>query len=249
MPPDDRGKFAGQVAQPVNRMPKISDYLRKEFNNAAKTRGDAPAQALERLMLEYVRQDRTIAELFAKAGRPANSLREYDPADDRPLGREAAKGLIDHANDVEIDPADVTDEHLPQSREVKREVILGVVRYRQSRRDGAGDLRHENIIHRDDVVAAAEEVVGALDTSYKKNEYVEQVMDELMVRNPFYDQLALLSPADAMEYLDSLPIGESLEAENDLYNLSETLIADHRNEIDIDRLNKIRDRHSFSPIE
>ena len=228
----------------------VPDILADEFRETADSRGDDPEAALERLMLEYIRQDDTIAELFADDGEPATSLDEYTADDDRPLGYEAAAALSSYAGSLEIDPDDLTDERLPQYREVKREVILGVLRY-QHRQNRDGDRRHETIVRRDDVATAAESVVGEIekDDEYKQNEYIQQVMDELLVRNPGDERMAFFSASDALEYLESLEPGNEQKEENDVYHLSQYLIERHGDEVDVEAVNDIRRRFTFEPLE
>lgn len=226
------------------------DLLVEEFEEAAEARGDDPDAALERLMLEYVRQASTIAELFAGKGEPATSLEDYDTRDDRPLGYEAAAALPSYAGGLEIDPADVTDERLPQYREVKREVILGVLRY-QHRQNRDGNRRHEAIVRREEVATAAEAVVGEIekDDEYKRKEYIERVMDELLVRNPGDEWMAFFSPSDALDYLESLEPGNEQKEENDVYHLSQHLIERYGDEIDVEAVNDVRRRFTFEPLE
>ena len=226
-------------------MEDVPEILTEKFVTTAENRGDDPDEALERLMLEYIRQDSTISELFANADKPVTSIDRYDPDDDRPIGYSAASALPSYGGQIEIDPEDVTDEELPQDTDVKRELILGVLRYWQHHSDGK---RHPTVVRRDEVVAAAEAVLGDIDTPYKEDEYVERVMEEMMLPNPGDERMAFLSPSCAMEYLEAVQPG-SHKAENDVYYLTKELAEKHKNEIDFEKLNAVRSRFSFVPLE
>jgi hypothetical protein len=231
------------------RMEGVPELLVEEFATTAENRGDDPDEALERLMLEYIRQDSTISELFAKVDKPVTSIDQYDHDDDRPIGYSAASALPSYGGQLVIDPEDVTDEELPQDTDVKRELILGVLRYWQRHGDGIDDgRRHRSVVRRDEVMAAAEAVVGDINTPYKEDEYVERVMEGMMLRNPGNERMAFLSPSCAMEYLEAGQPGDH-KAENDVYSLTEELAERHENEIDIEQLNRIRSRFSFDPLE
>lgn len=228
-------------------MVDVQDIIANKFEEAAEARGDDPDDALERLMLEYVRQDSTITELFADDGTPVRTLDEYDPSDSRPLGREAIEALPTYAGEIEIHPDDVTDEELPQDRDLRRHVILSVLRHRWRRVRDDEDRRNESVVRRDDVAAAAESVIGNLNSDYKRDEYVEQVIDDLMIRNPWDDQMAFFSPVEAMEYLDSLDEGNH-KAENDAYHLSEVLVQRYADEVDVESVNDVRRRFWLDPL-
>lgn len=228
---------------------KAPDIIVEEFEETAEARGDDPDDALERLLLEYIREDSTIAELFSDDGEPVTSLDDYNAGDDRPLGYDAAEALPSYAGIIEIDPDDVIDEELPQYRDVKREIIFSVLRYRRKRNDKSDDgRRHETVVRRNDVVTAAEAVVDDLDNDYKKDEYVEQVIDEWLIRNPWDEQMAFFSESDAMEYLKSLEPGGHKE-ENDVYYLSNRLVQQYSDNVDVKALNEVRRRFSFEPVE
>lgn len=228
-------------------MVDVEDIIENEFREAAEDRGDDPDDALERLMLEYVRQDSTIIDLFAADGEPVRSLEEYDPTNGRPLGREAIEALPSYAGEIAINPEDVSDEELPQDRDLKRHVILGVLRWRRRHGQCDENRRHEAVFRRDDVALAAESVIGTLDSDYKRDEYVEQVIDDLMVRNPGDEQMAFLSPTEAVEYLESLEAGGH-KAEADVYHLSQLLVQQHAADVDIKTVNEVRDRFCFEPL-
>ncbi|WP_424008711.1 hypothetical protein [Haloferax denitrificans] len=230
-------------------MVDIPEILAEKFATTAENRGDDPDEALERLMLEYIRQNSTISELFAKADRPVTSIDEYDCNDDRPIGYSAAAALPSYGGQIEIDPEDVTDEELPQYADVKRELILGVLRYRQQHVHDTDDGRyHQTVVRHDDVVAAAEAVLGDINSPYKEDEYVERVMDEMMLRNPGDESTAFLSPSHVMEYLEAVDLG-NLKLENDVYYLTKELVEYHKDEIDLKKLNTVRSRFSFEPLE
>lgn len=226
------------------------DILVEEFSKAAEARGDNPDAALERLMLEYIRQDSTITELFASRGEPVTSLPDYDPDDDRPLGYAAADSLPSYAETPAIDPDDVVDEELPQYRDAKRQLILGVLKYWRNREDGEIVRQQDGVVRRDEVMAAAKAVVGDFgkEDDYKREEYVEQVIDELLVRNPGDERMAFLSPLDAVEYLESLE-PPNHKAESDVYHLSRHLVERYEDVIDRDTVNAVRRRFSFNPLD
>ncbi|WP_435180451.1 hypothetical protein [Halorussus sp. AFM4] len=228
-------------------MVDVQPIIASEFEEAAEARGDDPDDALERLMLEYIRQDSTINELFADDGTPVRALGEYDPNDSRPLAREAIEALPTYAGEVEVDPDDITDEELPQDRELKRHVILGVLRHRQRSVWDDEDRRHESVVRRDDVAAAAESVIGNLDSDYKRDEYVEQVIDDLMIQNPGDKQMVFFSPDEVVDYLESLDCGDH-KAENDVYHLSEVLAQQHADDVNIETINEIRREFWFDPL-
>ena len=97
------------------------------------------------------------------------------------------------------------------------------------------------------MVAAAESVIGSLDSDYKRDEYVEQVTDDTMIRNLWDEQMAFFSPAEAMEYLESLEAG-SHQAENDVYHLSKLLAHRYTDKVDIEEVNAVHARFSFKPL-
>lgn len=229
-------------------MLSVKDIIENEFFESAEDRGDDPDAALERLMLEYIRQDQTIAELFASADDPAISIKEYNPDDDRPLGYQAANALPSYAGTLKIDPDDVTDEKLPQYREVRRNVILCVLRYQHER--NCDDARHhDSVIRRDDVARAAEAVLGniAKDDEYKRDEYIKRVMTELLVRNPGDERMGFFSANDAQVYLESLEPANHQD-ERDVYHVSRHLFEQYEDEIDMETVNAVRDRFCFKPL-
>lgn len=228
-------------------MVDVQHIIASEFEEAAKARDDDPDDVLERLMLEYVRRDSTINELLADEGAPVKALSEYDPNDGQPLAREAIEALPTYAGDVEIDPDDITDEELPQDRELKRYVILGVLRHRRRSVWVEEDRRHESVVRRDDVASAAESVIGDLDSDYKRDEYVEQVIDDLLIQNPGDEQMVFFSPDEVVAYLESLGSGDH-KAENDVYCLTKLLAQRHADDVDIRTVNEIREKFWFDPL-
>jgi len=227
---------------------QVADTIENEFIDAAEERGDDPQETLSRLMFEYVREDATISELFAKDESAVQTLEEYDPADNRILGREAIKGLPSHAGSVRIDPDDISDEEKPQDRDLKRSLILGVLRYRLSGDNVDSDRQYKNVVRREDVAASAQSVLGALDTDYKRDEYVDQVLDEALIRNPADSSKAFFSVSDIQQYLESLePMG--VQTEDDVWCLTEYLVQNHLDQIELDKLNEIRDRFGFNSLD
>ncbi|WP_323676312.1 hypothetical protein [Halorubellus sp. PRR65] len=132
---------------------------------------------------------------------------------------------------------------------MKREVILGVLRYHHEwNRDE--DRRYHTVVRRDSVTRAAESVLGEIDKDddYKRDEYIEQVKDELIIRNPGDDQMAFFSASDALEYLESLESGNHKE-EGDVYHLTQLLAEQYAGEVDIEVVNAVRGRFNFEPLE
>jgi hypothetical protein len=188
-------------------------------------------------------------------------LAEYDPADDRLLGKKAIKRLPTYPESVRIDPDDISDEEMPQDRDLKRSLILGVLRYRLSRDDTNSDTQYETVVWHDDVTAAAQAVMGDLDTDYKDDEYVEQVLDEALIRNPANSSIAFFSASGIQQYLESLEprepqtggngtsLKEGVQAEDDVWELTDYLVENHPNLVEIDKLNEIRDRFGLGPVD
>lgn len=242
-------------------MLQVADTIENEFIDAAEERGDDPQETLSRLMFEYVREDGTISELLSENDSPVDSLAEYDPADDRLLGEKAIKELPTYRESVRIDPDDISDEEMPQDRDLKRSLILGVLRYRLSGNDTNGDRQYGTVVWRDDVAAAAQAVMGSLDTDYKYYEYVEQVLDEALIRNPANSSIAFFSASGIQQYLESLEprdyqtggngtsLKEGVQAEDDVWELTDYLVENHSYQVEIDKLNEIRARFGLGPVD
>ena len=106
-----------------------------------------------------------------------------------------------------------------------------------------------------DLGSSRSEIVEAIltacfrsDDEYKQNEYIQQVMDELLVRNPGDERMAFFSASDALEYLESLEPGNEQKEENDVYHLSQYLIERHGDEVDVEAVNDVRRRFTFEPL-
>lgn len=112
---------------------------------------------------------------------------------------------------------------------------------------GAEGRRHESVVRRDDVASAAESVIGDLDSDYKRDEYVKQVIDDLLIQNPWDEQMVFFSPDEVVAYLESLDVGDH-KAESDVYHLSEVLAREHANDVDTERINEIRQEFWFDPL-
>jgi hypothetical protein len=223
----------------ANLPPSVVD----RFIEACEERDDAPSAALERLLLEYCREDdldARVAEIHdaivnedasdTRVSRVASTtqlLEEYDSEDE-----EALNQLTNLEADIAIDPADVVDENLPGSRDVKVELIKAVA-------------RHEYTVMKKHHLKNIADDLLDVGPGYRQREYIEPIWAELTALDGPGVKVACLADADgALKWMDDQLEKRGVEAETDLYWLATEL---HHGKWDIseDKLNQRLERVSL----
>ena len=240
-------------------MVSVPNLLEEEFIEAAEVRGEDPEQALQQLMLKYVQnEDATAAELLGEhPDGPASTIGEYNPDDTRELRREAIEGLVGYPGEVEIDPADVPDDEVPRDPGAKRELVLAVLRHEHDRFAEDDERVHENVIRRGDVVRVARMFIDDINESdHKRREYVEKVMDRLLVSpNVEEEQRAFWTVEKALEYIESVRPDDFSDphtafiVEMDVADISKEILASSRDDVGVDRVNDARSEWGLKPLD
>lgn len=229
----------------------ISKIILKEFRRTAERRNDDPEEALERLVLDYIRGEDIASRLNRIEDRLENTnanpdqededetpeegkvqaLSEYDPSDPKPLSRDALEALPHQRHEEPIiDPSDVTD--IPQDVEVKQELILASARYEY------------DVISQDELAEIADELVS-LTSEYKRRTYLEEPWSRC-VENGFNFNKAFTSLEAAFRYLEKLAsddkktcrrtrIDQITEKLYNDYGVSPEQLNEYREVVDLDR--------------
>lgn len=239
-------------------MVSAPNLLEEEFAAAAEDRGEDPEQALQQLMLKYVQnEDATAAELLGEdPDGPVVSIGEYNPDDARELTREAIESLVGYPDEVEIDPSDVPVDEVPREPDAKRELVLAALRHEHDRFADEDGRIHPNVIRRGDIARIARRF-DLHDTDHKRREYVDKVMDRLL-RNPNGEERsrAFWSVEEALEYIESVNPADDFRdshtayiVEKDVKAISKEILASRREDVDVDRVNAVRERWSLKSLD
>lgn len=197
------------------------------FLEACEERDETPSAALERLLLEYCQEDdldARVAEIHdavvdgdaadTRVPRVASAiqlLEEYDPDDKAVLTKEALNQLTDLEADIAIDPADVVDENLPGSRDVKAELIKAVARYECT------------VVTKHRLRKIADNLLD-VGVGHRRREYIEPIWAELTALDNPGVKVACLGDADrALAWMDDRLEEQGADAESDLYWLAAEL--------------------------
>ncbi|MFC6721544.1 hypothetical protein [Halobacteriaceae bacterium SHR40] len=207
----------------------LSLDVANRFVRECKDRGDNPGDVLERLLLDYVRGEDleskvteihsrvteddapvlTDPETEAKPDVPL--LDEYDPRDEGRLTKDALKQLTAIDESIAINPDHVSEDALPQSVQVKRELIKAIARYEYS------------VVKKYNVNTIANELLD-IGQDYRRRDYVDPIWRELTVLDESNVKVTFLSDVDAaLAWMDEQLAERGDEAETDLYWLASEL--------------------------
>jgi hypothetical protein len=206
----------------------IPPEVANRFVEKCEERGDEPRAALERLMLDYTREDdveskiveihETIVDDDAPVlideegqGSSVELLENYDPQEDGRLTKETLKQLTDSHGGIAINPAHVADESLPQDTRVKQELIKAIARYEYS------------VVKKQHVNDIADTLLD-IGPQYRKRQYVEPVWSELIALATTNVTATFVSDVEsALEWMDEQLDESGARAETDIYWLASEL--------------------------
>lgn len=242
---------------------EVPQAIRERFRSEAKSRGEDPEEALERLMMDYIAgRDRdsliedvhenvvqdgeaatatdggqtTTTDTSAQPSRRANVLADYDPEDDARLTKSAMEMLTDVDDDVEVDRDDVPKAAIPGAIPVKQALIEAIVRYEY------------DAVSRDGVMEVANDLLDVGTDRHLKDNYVDGVLERFPVYvNGEKVERTFVSVDAAMEWMDDRIDEDGVYAEEDVRDVIVELYSSH--DVGVDELQTYADECRLGDVE